>query len=331
MSSLADEAHGLCAHRGASVQRDFLGAPWLFPEENCCACGKGVVSLDTRLWNDCDPRWPTPKRGCPGFVAWEQASAFYIGQSHEIRSQSQGNPCIAYDDATSCSADSSCHWDKQAGGRLGTDKHDMHRCKLLEAVPDYAEGHRLEAARLSSSQDARCLDGSAPLYFLKRGTGNGVNRWYIHHEGGGWSVCLPAYLPACLVDLSCLLFVDDILLIYKSMLARSRCVGEEECGLRAKAAGETQQLTRNSPKIYTNLGSTEQFVDSGTLTAANGGYFSSDPTLNPMMYNWNMVLIKYCDGGSFAGNKRLPLKTPNGTTVLHHARSLPCAPRNYLL
>ena len=95
MPPLADEATGLCASRGQTVQRDFLGAPWLFPEENCCACGKGVRSLDTRFWEDCDPRWPTPKRGCPGFSAWEQASAFYIGQSHQIRSQSQGNPCIS--------------------------------------------------------------------------------------------------------------------------------------------------------------------------------------------------------------------------------------------
>ena len=284
--ALTDETSGLCADRGQTVLREYLGASWEFPEENCCACGKGVPSLDTRLWDDCDPRWSPPKRGCPGFSPWEQASAHYIGQSHEMRSQSQGNPCIAHgDDATACAADVNCHWDAdQAGGRLGTDKHDPHHCKLNESVPDYAEGHRLEVARLASSQDARCLDGSAPLYFLKKGSGSGADKWYVHHEGGGW------------------------------------CVGLEECGLRAKAAGEAQKLTKDGPKIYTNLGSTEQFVDSGTLNAANGGYFSSDRTVNPMMWNWNMVYIKYCDGGSFAGNLEQPIKTPNGTTV----RCLPC-------
>jgi len=32
-----------------------------------------------------------------------------------------------------------------------------------------------------------------------------------------------------------------------------------------------------------------------------GGYFSADPSVNPMMYNWNKVFMAYCDGGSFAG------------------------------
>lgn len=30
-------------------------------------------------------------------------------------------------------------------------------------------------------------------------------------------------------------------------------------------------------------------------------YFSTDPALNPMMYNWNMVQIMSCDGGLYAG------------------------------
>jgi len=33
-----------------------------------------------------------------------------------------------------------------------------------------------------------------------------------------------------------------------------------------------------------------------------GGYFSTDMTVNPLMYNWNMVYLMYCDGGSFSGN-----------------------------
>jgi len=33
-----------------------------------------------------------------------------------------------------------------------------------------------------------------------------------------------------------------------------------------------------------------------------GGYFSRVPTVNTLMYNWNKIMLIYCDGGSFAGN-----------------------------
>jgi len=32
-----------------------------------------------------------------------------------------------------------------------------------------------------------------------------------------------------------------------------------------------------------------------------GDYFSNDPEYNPMMFNWNMVYMQYCDGASFSG------------------------------
>jgi len=33
-----------------------------------------------------------------------------------------------------------------------------------------------------------------------------------------------------------------------------------------------------------------------------------DPHVNIMMYNWNIVDIKYCDGSSFAGDAELEYK-----------------------
>jgi len=33
-----------------------------------------------------------------------------------------------------------------------------------------------------------------------------------------------------------------------------------------------------------------------------GGYFSPKQAENPIMYNWNKVYLKYCDGASFSGN-----------------------------
>ena len=32
------------------------------------------------------------------------------------------------------------------------------------------------------------------------------------------------------------------------------------------------------------------------------GYFSNSESLNPLMFNWNKVFLRYCDGGSFSGN-----------------------------
>lgn len=49
--------------------------------------------------------------------------------------------------------------------------------------------------------------------------------------------------------------------------------------------------------------------------ANNGGYFSTSPVENPMMWNWNSVFMPYCDGGSFSGNNETV--TPHKGTNLH--------------
>jgi hypothetical protein len=37
-------------------------------------------------------------------------------------------------------------------------------------------------------------------------------------------------------------------------------------------------------------------------------YFSEDPEVNPTMYHWNSVFIRYCDGASFAGARNSPIE-----------------------
>jgi len=49
----------------------------------------------------------------------------------------------------------------------------------------------------------------------------------------------------------------------------------------------------------TILGSSKTY---GPIQTDNVGYYSNDSTINPLMYNWNMVHFKYCDGASFSGN-----------------------------
>ena len=48
------------------------------------------------------------------------------------------------------------------------------------------------------------------------------------------------------------------------------------------------------------LGTSTTHTDTISLSA---GYWSSDPAENPLMHNWNMVELAYCDGGSFSGTR----------------------------
>lgn len=45
-----------------------------------------------------------------------------------------------------------------------------------------------------------------------------------------------------------------------------------------------------------------------------GGYFSQDETLNPLMYNWNAVFLRYCDGGSFSGSNATAVPFQSNTS-----------------
>ena len=39
-----------------------------------------------------------------------------------------------------------------------------------------------------------CLDGSAPGYYIGKGSGSGADKWIVHQGGGGW----------CYSELQCL-------------------------------------------------------------------------------------------------------------------------------
>eukprot|EP00439_Symbiodinium_sp_Y106_P055826 s865_g7.t2 len=96
-------------------------------------------------------------------------------------------------------------------------------------------------------------------YYLRRGSGSGVNKWYLHHQGGGW------------------------------------CESLDDCVARSK----------------TDLGSSSKYPATASMT---DGYFSTDAAVNPLMYNWNHVLLMYCDGASFSGN--------NATVAVHKGTKL---------
>jgi hypothetical protein len=45
-----------------------------------------------------------------------------------------------------------------------------------------------------------------------------------------------------------------------------------------------------------------------------GGYFDSDPVINPAFHNWNLVFMRYCDGASWGGLRTDPVQM-DGTTL----------------
>ena len=68
--------------------------------------------------------------------------------------------------------------------RVGSKEHVW-----FERVPDDADapgsatGYWLDDA-LNGPDHAACLDGTAPLYYHRPGSGSGKDKWYIHHEVG---------------------------------------------------------------------------------------------------------------------------------------------------
>lgn len=61
----------------------------------------------------------------------------------------------------------------------------------------------------------------------------------------------------------------------------------------------------------TELGSSANYPEAAPL---GPGYFSTDPSVNPQMYNWNKAFLRYCDGGSFSG-RNTSTSTYNGKTL----------------
>ncbi|XP_071954964.1 uncharacterized protein [Antedon mediterranea] len=71
-------------------------------------------------------------------------------------------------------------------------------------------------------------------------------------------------------------------------------------------------------RSLTTLGSTTYGPDKVDFN----GILSNDRLVNPDFYNWNAVLIKYCDGGSFSGNLSFPVNYKNKNLYLRGIRIL---------
>ncbi|XP_047126435.1 uncharacterized protein LOC105844922 [Hydra vulgaris] len=101
------------------------------------------------------------------------------------------------------------------------------------------------------NNQAHCIDGSPPGYYLRKGWNNGATKWIIHLHGGAW------------------------------------CYNVHSC---SKRRGTILGSTKNSAKENIN-----SFFH---------GILSKNQNVNPNFFNWNVVVLSYCDGGLFSGNRK---------------------------
>jgi len=78
-------------------------------------------------------------------------------------------------------------------------------------------------------------------------------------------------------------------------------------------ANETNCYNRST----TWLGSSKMWPASVGI----GGFLSDNSTVNPDFYNWNIVYLMYCDGGSFAGSVKDPIHV-NGKPVYFRGQQI---------
>ena len=121
---------------------------------------------------------------------------------------------------------------------------------------------------------ATCLDGTPGAFYTS--PGQDTSKWVIHLQGGAW------------------------------------CALPRDCASRALTplgSSSAQYWPRSASCPPGGTGS--PFVCS--FDGGNGGLFSSNATVNPLMSTWSKAFAVYCDGGSFSGSVAEPVAYLNQT------------------
>ena len=58
--------------------------------------------------------------------------------------------------------------------------------RALSEKVSKSDGIRVNLTTALNSDGAACLDGSVPVMYYRAGTGDGVHKFHVYFEGGGW-------------------------------------------------------------------------------------------------------------------------------------------------
>ena len=141
----------------------------------------------------------------------------------------------------------------------------------------------------SSNKLAKCLDGSQPAYYIRKGFGDGADKFMLYLEGGGW--CYFENLEK---------FRAQFVVGNYSGISYETFENWEKLK-NSDQHGEYQKMNFCDYRKNSKLGST--LNDDQDMKTTDFGILSSNPARNPNFYNWNLVWFRYCDGGSFSGTR----------------------------
>ncbi|CAI6005405.1 unnamed protein product [Closterium sp. NIES-64] len=145
---------------------------------------------------------------------------------------------------------------------------------------------------------AKCLDGSPPGYYFRPGFGAGKRFWHIFLPAGGWCTTLA-----------------DCALRGTRPLGSTRYWAR----LNGSAPPSASDPTTRSPPSTTpsrppflfptpsppssSFDGSDDSQSASPLRAVPGfsGMLSSSEAVNPGLFNWNLAMPIYCDGGGYAG------------------------------
>lgn len=163
---------------------------------------------------------------------------------------------------------------KLRGGRLK--EQSTAQSSTEGTCSDCYMGHRLDVKEFPN---AVCLDGSPGFFNIRRASSAASQKkWFLFYQGGGW--CSPE-LPESFAG------PDDA--AFDSCYHRST----------------------------TDLGSSTSYqerISSSDAASWFSDTLSAEKSKNPLLYDWNSVLFRYCDGGSYSGK--------NLTSVAQEGRRL---------
>jgi len=95
--------------------------------------------------------------------------------------------------------------------------------------------------------------------------------------------------------------------------------GSKKWFISQQGGGWCQDINSCATRAEQALGSTKY---DGPSMKLDGGYMSLDKEINPLMYNWNAVFLRYCDGGSLSGDKPTPTVVDQNTTIHFRGRAI---------